>query len=139
MLEVSHSSCSMARSCPMKYKWRYVDGYKPIRKSTSLALGTVVHDAMDMFYSGMPENDISGYIIKTMNEQISSSSLTEQEDLQIIKHTALGMWEWFPYKNLTEFQEIKSEKEFKVPIGRKTLFVGKTDRIYKRDGKWWIG
>ena len=138
-LEISHSSCSMARSCPKKYEWRYVKGYKPIRKSTALALGSVIHEAFDKHYSN--EHDVIGYIVNTMKEQIANASLTEREDLEIIQWTALGMWENFPHKNLLEFQETKSEKEFKVHLGklRQVLFVGKSDRLVKKDGKWWVG
>jgi hypothetical protein len=139
MLEISHSSCSMARSCPMKYKWRYVDGYKPIRKSTSLVLGEVVHSAFDMFYNRFPEDEVTEYIKWTLDEKLANASLPEQEDLQIIKYTALGMWINYPHKNLLEFQEIKSEKEFKVPLSKDILLVGKSDRLIKKDGKWWVG
>lgn len=141
MLEISHSSCSTARSCPMKYKWHYLDGLTPIRKSTSLALGTIVHEAWDMFYNGFSEVEVSQYIKSSMDEKIANSSLTEMEDLEIIKWSALGMWESYPYKNLLEYQEIKSEKEFKVRIGkmRNVIFVGRSDRLIKKDGKWWVG
>lgn len=143
-IEISHSSISMARSCPKKYHWRYVEGLKPITKPVSLALGTVIHDAFDMFYTeskvGGYTPNIEVYIIKKMDEQIANSSLTEQEDLHIIKHTALAMWRYFPYKDLSEFQEIKSEKEFKVRLGnRKISLIGKSDRLLKREGKWWVG
>jgi len=141
MLEVSHSSCSMARSCPMKYKWRYVDGYKPIRKSTALALGTIIHSAFDMYYNRFSFDEVTNYIITTMDEQIANAGLPEQEDLKVIKYTALGMWVNAPNKNLLEFQEIKSEKEFRVRIGKMkgVIFRGKSDRLVKKDGKWWVG
>jgi hypothetical protein len=140
-LEVSHSSCSLARSCPKKYHWKYIEGLTPIRKSTALALGTVVHDAWDMFYQGRSEYDVTTHIITTMDEQILNSSLTEQEDLEIIKWTALGMWASFPHKNLLVYQDIRSEKEFKVRLGnmRNVLLVGRSDRLKKREGKWWVG
>jgi len=140
-LEISHSSSSMARACPMKYNWRYVQGYKPLRKSSALALGSVIHEAFDKYYQGDTDAGACRYIANTMDDQLSSASLTEREDLEKIKHTALGMWTNYPSKNLKEFQEIKSEKEFKVRLGklRNVLFVGKTDRLIKKDGKWWVG
>ena len=71
-----------------------------------------------------------------MDEQIANASINEQEDLEIIKWTALGMWVSFPRKDLTIFQETKSEKEFKVRLGnmRNVLFVGRSDRLIKKDG-----
>ena len=76
-----------------------------------------------------------------MDEQIANASINEQEDLEIIKWTALGMWVSFPRKDLTIFQETKSEKEFKVRLGnmRNVLFVGRSDRLIKKDGLWWVG
>ena len=96
---------------------------------------------MDMFYSGFNELEVSHYITTTMDEQIANASINEQEDLEIIKWTALGMWVSFPRKDLTIFQETKSEKEFKVRLGNmwSVLFVGRSDRLVKKDGLWWVG
>ena len=128
MLEVSHSSCSMARSCPMKYKLRYVDGYKPIRKSTALTLGEVLHLAFDKYYTGMSDSDVAKFIVDTMDEYIANASLTEREGFEVMKATLSGMWHFYPNKSLSQFSEIVSEKEFKIPFGD-TMFVGKSDRL----------
>jgi len=140
-LEISHSSCSMARQCPMKYYWKYIMGYKPILKPISMALGSIVHEAFDMYYKGFTSMETDKFIRDTMAQQIAEVSLPDQEDLQIVKYTALGMWNYYPNKNLSAYDEIKSEKEFKVKIDgmRNVLFVGKTDRLIKFNGKWWIG
>ena len=138
MLEVSHSSCSMARSCPMKYKLRYVDGYKPIRKSTALTLGEVLHLAFDKYYTGMSDSAVAKFIVDTMDEYIANASLTEREGFEVMKATLSGMWHFYPNKNLSQFSEIVSEKEFKIPFGD-TMFVGKSDRLLKYQGKWWVG
>ena len=140
-LEISHSSCSLARACPQKYKWHYIDGLRPIKKSNALTLGTIIHDAFDMYYKNFSFDDVTAYIRNTMDAQINSASLPDQEDLQVIKFTALGMWTNYPNLNLSEFQEIRSEEEFKVRLGnmRNVKFVGKSDRLVKKDGKWWIG
>lgn len=141
MLKISHSSASMARSCPKKYWWHYIKGLIPIRKSNALALGSVVHEAFDMYYNKFPNQEVVKYIIDTMNDQIANVTPDEQEDLTIAKYTALGMWEYFPNKNLAEWDEYRSEKEFEVRLGnmRNVKFVGRSDRLLKKDGKWWIG
>ena len=138
-LEVSHSSCSVARACPMKYKWRYVDGYKPIRKAIALTLGSITHEAFDLHYKN--RQNISNFIVEKMDNMISEAMLPDAEDLEVIKATSLGMWENFPFKNLVEFEEIQSEKEFRVPVSDmyNVTFVGKSDRLLKKDGQWWIG
>lgn len=143
MLKISHSSASIARNCPKKYEWRYIKGLIPIRKSNALALGSVVHEAFDMYYNGFDNKDVLTYIIGTMNKQISSVSPSEQEDLTIAKYIALGMWEHFPdrLRDLSQWEEHRSEKEFEVRLDkmRNVKFVGKSDRLLKKDGKWWIG
>ena len=139
MLEISHSSCSTARSCKKKYHWKYVEGYHPIRKSNALTLGEVLHEAFDKFYKGLPDMEVYKFISEKTAEQLASASLTEQEDIYIIGDTLLAMWHNYPHKDKSEFETILSELEFKVPFGKDTMFVGKTDRLVKKDGKWWVG
>lgn len=139
MLEISHNSCSIARACPMKYKWHYIDKLIPIKKPNAMALGSIVHEAFDMFYNGFSVDDVTKYITNVMDDQIAKASLPEQEDLIIIKYTALGMWINFPFKGLSEFKEIKSEEEFAVPMGDDVSFRGRSDRLVLKDSNWWIG
>ena len=138
MLEISHTACSMARSCQHKYKLRYVDGIKPLRKSEALAIGEILHQAFDRFYRGQTDKQVVAFITDTMDDQLLSSNSDTYEDLSVTKAILLGMWNNYPYKDLTQFEEIASEKEFRTALNDKVLYVGKIDRLVKKDGQWWI-
>lgn len=138
MLEISCNSMSIARSCWMKYKWRYVDRLTPIKKSTALSLGTVVHQAFDMYYNGFTNNEVTQFIINTMDEQIAKASPTEAEDLVVAKYTAMGMWMNYPTKDLTCFEEIKPELEFRIKIAPGVVFVGRVDGLVTHKGNRWV-
>lgn len=123
----------------MKYKFRYLDGLKPIKKSNSLNIGSVLHTAKDMYYNGFSDDEVTMHIVKDMDEQISSVGPEEREDLVVAKYTALGMWMNFPYKNLDFFQEIKSEKEERLKIAEDVTAVFKLDHDVKVNGLNFIG
>lgn len=140
MLEISNNSTSIMRSCQMKYRWNYIEGLKPIKKSAALSLGSVIHSAFDMFYCGFSHSDVLKYISDTMNDQISKASPTEVEEIVIIKYTLLGMWTSYPFK-LDGFTKIEPEKEFriKVPGTRGIEFVGRVDGLVTDiNGKMWV-
>ncbi|NDD52845.1 hypothetical protein EBZ39_03025 [bacterium] len=48
---LTNSSLSMFRQCERKYRYRYVDGLKPMCESSSLGFGTAFHVAMNNFWS----------------------------------------------------------------------------------------
>ncbi len=124
----------------MKYKWYYIDGLKPVKKSSSLSLGTILHQAFEMFYNRFTILDVVKYISDTMNEEIAKASPTEIEDLTITKYTLVGMWLHCPFK-LDGFTKIESEKEFRVrvPGTRGIVYVGKIDGLVTDiKGKIWI-
>ena len=137
MLEISINSTSIMRGCPMKYRWRYIDGLVPYKKSSQLSLGSVVHSAFNMYYNRFSDEEIVAYIAKTMYEEISKCSPSESEDLVISKYTALGMWMNYP-KDLSCFSSIKPEMEFRFPVVDDIEFVGKVDGLVEKDGKLWV-
>lgn len=130
MLEISNNSTSIMRSCQQKYKFTYIDGLKPIRKSSALTLGGVLHEAFDMYYNNFPTTDVLTYIHDTMNNQIAKSGPEELEDITINKYILTGMWGSYPFK-LDGFKKIEPEKEFriKVPGTKGIVFVGKVDGL----------
>ena len=139
ILEISNNSTSIYKSCPMKYYWRYLEGLVPFRRSSALSLGSIVHSAFDMYYSGFSADEVTAYIEKTADEQIASALPEMTEDLVVMKYTALGMWQNCP-KDLSVFEEIKPELELriKLPGTRGIKVVLKIDGLVKIDGKMWI-
>ena len=138
MLEISHNSMSIAKSCWRKYWWTYHEGLKPIKQSAALSLGSTIHAAFDMFYKGFPTLEVTQYISDTFDKQISDASPNDIEDLVISKYTALGMWMHYPTKDLNDFQSVESEREFKVRVQNGVYIVGKIDGIVKKDDVKWV-
>ncbi len=139
MLEVSHHSMSIFRSCPMKWKWHYVDRLTPKRTAPQLTLGQVIHEAFDMHYKAHQTSTILKYITKTYEGHIKNALPDDVERLIIDHKTALGMWLNYPEKRLN-FDEIRSEEKFKERINdlRGVHLVGRIDGLVRHNKSWWI-
>lgn len=140
MLEISNNSSSIMRSCQKKFYWHYIEGLKPMRKPTALSMGSVLHEAFDMYYNNFPVVDVLKYIKDTMDATISKQSPSEVEESILVKYILVGMWMSYPFK-LDQFSKIEPEKEFKVrvPGTRGILFVGKIDGLVTDlNGKMWV-
>ena len=139
MLELSHSSVSVYKSCPMRWKWRYQDGLKPKRTAPQLTLGQVLHKAFDLHFSNTPTHEILKFMTSRYNEEIPKASAEDHEQLILDHKTVLGMFLNYPNKNLN-FDEIKSEMEFSTRIDnlRGVTFRGRVDGLVKQQGVWWL-
>jgi len=138
MLEISHNSMSIAKSCWRKYYWTYHEGLKPTHSSSALSLGQTIHEAFDMFYKGFSSSEVTQYIIDKFDTDIANCSPNDVEDLVIARYTAIGMFSYFPTKDLTDFDKIESEQEFDVPVARGVRLVGKVDGLVEKDGVRWV-
>jgi len=140
MLKISHSSMSVARGCWKKYYWKYIEGLTPKRRSVALSLGSAVHTCFEKFYTGSSDSEIISYLQETFKEEISNASEYDVEALELAKYTALGMWLYYPYKDVTEFTTNVPEMEFETKIKglRNVRLVGRVDGLVEKDGKMWI-
>lgn len=139
-LEISHNATSIARGCWKKYYWTYDQGLVPRKKSTALTLGSIIHKAFELFYTGTFDSDVLQFILAEYKEELSKVDPFDREDLEISKYVAMGMWNYYPHKNLKEFDENIAEKEFNIPFGklRNIRFKGRMDGLIKLNGKWWV-
>ena len=137
MLEISNNSTSIYRSCPKKYYWRYLRGLVPFKRSTALSLGSIVHSAFDMYYSGASSDEVTKFIATTASEEIAKAPPEMSEDLLVMKYTALGMWLYYP-KDLSIFEDIQPELEVKIDFMDGVSLVLKLDGLLRRDGNMWI-
>jgi len=140
MLKVSNSSTSMFRTCPKKYYWHYIEGLTPKSKSLALTLGSALHQAFDAHYSqsGSPITQIRE-VYKEANAK-AANHFNQVEDLAVDENTAAAMWAYYPHKDLSQYEEIQSEKEFEIQFGklRSVRFVGRVDGLVKVKGLYWI-
>jgi len=136
-MDISNNSSSVALSCWKKFYWRYDQKLTPIRQSAALTLGSAVHEAFDQFYKGKSKQDTLLYIKRAFDSEIEQLAPEEQENMTIMKYTALGMFGHFPYFN-TVFEEQESEKEFRIKLCYGVYFTGRVDGLVKKDGVWWL-
>ena len=137
-MDISNNSSSVARSCWKKFYWRYNEKLTPIRQSPALTLGRVVHEAFDLYYTGTPVQDVILHIKKTFDEEIDKAAPDESEYLVIQKFTALGMFAHCNFLDTKKFEEIQSEKEFRVKLIPGVYFTGRLDGLVKKRGLWWV-
>lgn len=138
MLEVSHNSMSIAKSCWRKYYWTYHEGLRSIRTSSALTLGQTIHEAFDMHYKGFSSSEVTQYITDKFDKDISNASPNDVESLVISRYTALGMFGHYPTKDLTDFDKVESERQFDVSIAKGVRLVGKVDGLVEKDEAAWV-
>ena len=137
MFEVSNSSLSTYHSCPKKWYWNYVEGLKPRKVASALTLGLVIHEAQDRYFKSESIQSIRTWINKTYDDAISQAPWEDQEELFLGQKTALGMFLNFPYTQLT-FQQIQSEREFKVQLDTDVMYIGRADGLVMLNNRWWV-
>ena len=122
----------------MKYKWHYIDGYTPYKKSHHITLGSAIHSAFDMYYNNFSDAAVMAYAKNQINEEISKASPTEAEDLTLVKYIMVGMWANFP-KDLWTFAKIDPELKFRINLIDDIWFVGRIDGLVEDEsGKLWV-
>lgn len=122
----------------MKYKWHYIDGLTPYKKSHHLTLGSAIHSAFDMHYNKFSDTEVINRAKKTIDDEISQAGPQEAEDLHLVKYTLIGMWLSYP-KELSLFKEIKPELPFRIRLFDDIWFIGRVDGLVKDEhGKLWV-
>jgi hypothetical protein len=142
MFKISHHSASTASLCFKKYWWLYEKGLEPITHAPVLSIGSAVHKAFDMFAKGLDDGEILRVLTEDFDAEIAKAELVDQEDLRIAKWTALGMWQFNPYKKtyFEEFEEVYTEEKFEVPLAnlKGVRFIGRVDGRLKKEGDLWL-
>ena len=136
-MQVSYHATALARQCPMKYRFYYINRLEPIRKPLTLRLGSVIHDAFYKFYNNTSHKECLEFISDSYKDMISQAGGEDQEDLIVDRYKALGMFKFYP-SDLNLFEEITPEMEFKVPLSQTDNFMGRIDGLIRADDKYWI-
>ena len=140
MLEISHSSASVAEQCWKKWYFQYVMRLEPTKIAHHMYLGRVYHDALFLCNMGVPTNKITDFITDTFNDEMAKNEKADHEQLIINRHTVMGMFLSYPHKDLTQWQEMYPEEEFKCRLGnmRNVKFVGRVDGRVKWNDHYWL-
>lgn len=138
-MQITYTQTSYFKSCPAKYKFRYVDQLIPRKKDSTLLRGSVVHTAFEKYFNGSTKSEIIGYIQKTYDDAIAEATVEDEEDLIVSKYTSLGMFDFYPFGEM-EFQKVFPEEEFDVKIDalKGVRLYGKVDGRVLVRGKWWV-
>jgi hypothetical protein len=116
----------------------YIHNLEPINKPIAMQLGSIMHEAFDMYYKGFPEDEVEDYIVDQFEPLLAEADPYRQEDLTVAKFTALAAWNYFPKQWRDEYEELQSEVKFRVPLGNEVDLAGIIDGLVKKDGKWFI-
>ena len=81
---------------------------------------------------------VMAHLAKIFDDEIHNAAPEEAERIVISKYTALGMFAHFPFKDTTQFEELKSEMEFRIKLMRGVYFKGRIDGLVKKNGQWWL-
>jgi hypothetical protein len=116
----------------------YIRNLEPITKPIGMQLGTILHQAFDMYYNNFHEDEVEAYIVDQCDELIKEADPYKKEDFIIAKFTALGAWNYFPKQWRDEYEEVQSEINFNLPLSNGIDFCGIIDGLVKKDGNWFI-
>ena len=134
MLEISNNARSLT-SCWRLYKFYYIDKLVPRKKASHFILGSVVHKAFELSGLGHTDAEVLDHIKQTYEELLKTTELVDQEQVRLDMFTAMGMWAYYPYKDLSDYSEYIPEMEFSVKLKGKrgVRFVGRIDGLLKKD------
>lgn len=114
IIELSHSSTSVARQCWMKYYWAYIQQLRKKVATTAQSLGVTLHGCFEMRAKGAAEADIQAFIEKTFT--LLGATPEEEEKALISKLTIKGMWKNYPYDDSKDFSKIEAEQKFRTKL-----------------------
>lgn len=143
---ITHSSLECFKACRQKYKYRYMDGIVPKRKSAALEFGSAMHAVLEQYFNfikaaqvfdGMEPEDV----IRERCEQIVDDAGLETVETAKLMGLILGYISRWYKTDVEELDVIDVEKEFNNTKLLATInFVGKVDGLVRRksDGKYFI-
>jgi len=67
---LTHSAANMFKSCRFKYYLRYVMQLDKKDRPDYLWFGTIIHKALELYYSGVPVDEIENYIFKACQDKL---------------------------------------------------------------------
>ena len=141
---ITHSALSMFKSCRFKYYLRHVHQLDTIDRPDYLYFGTIIHKALEMYYSGTPFEDDSGEDVKDYLFKACQDKLWHQtEKLQELYAYAMmhGYVRKYPVGH-EPWEVVEVEPQFECALvnpktgrpSRKYRIAGKADMLVKMPG-----
>ncbi|MBI1374518.1 MAG: hypothetical protein GC159_17510 [Phycisphaera sp.] len=145
---LTYSALNTFRNCPRKYKHRYVDHIRRPQRPDALAFGSVIHGALERWYTLSPSTDPTARLFSTLDYIDGDFNNRAADPVQRHQHhLARAMFEGYAARYpKEEFEVVEVEKEFLCPIrnpdtGRVSqtfVMAGKADGIVKLNGELYL-
>lgn len=129
---LTYSALNTLRNCARKYKLRYVDGLTPRERAESLAFGSVIHEALQKWYT-LPQDDTR--LLKVL-EQIDAQFPGRASDPKQKRFWQLARAMFCGYAarySDEEFEVVEVEKEFQAEI--RNPDTGRASQTFNIAGK----
>jgi len=141
LLDFSYSRMDMFRTCPMKYKFRYVDKMKELPKGFFF-FGSAIHSALEFLYKGdspvfpTVEQVCSAFMEFWLSRPLSQQGFRTAEEADRKRDEGIAMLKEYYRVNKDSFKRaFLTERMFRFEIDG-LLVTAISDRIdYQGDGK----
>lgn len=140
----SFSRVKCFHQCPLRYRWRYLEGRKDAFRSIESFLGTTVHDVLEWLYSqrdsvGEPDESTMLETFARLwadgrDERVAIIRVGEEDDTYLrLGREMLSQFlrDTFARDRSTT---IALEQRLSVPLSSTVVFTGFADRIGRTDG-----
>lgn len=142
---LTYSALNCFRNCPRKYQLRYVEGLRRPERPDALAFGSVIHDALEMWYLLVGDANRLFKVLDFIDAQYPHRE--HDPDQRHRWHLARAMFQGYASRYPDEdFEVVEVEKEFTAEIrnpdtGRPSqtfVIAGKADGIVRLDGDLYL-
>ena len=76
---LTYSALNCFRNCPRKYKHRYVDSLRPVERPDTLSFGSVIHEALELWYGSVDQGDRLQTVLEYVDLQYPDREFDETE------------------------------------------------------------
>lgn len=118
MKELTNSARKEFQKCPRSYKFRYVDGIRPVESKTALSFGTAMHSLLEVYWKGLSENETD---IPTEDAvRTARDAAMDFTDDPFLRETLSALFDgyvnrWGEY-DCNTYATIAVEKRFNAPL-----------------------
>ncbi len=142
---LTYSALNTFRNCPRKYRLRYVDALRRPQAPEALAFGSVIHNALERWYTTSDGPTRLHAVLDYIDEQYPERA--HDPGVRHTWHLARAMFEGYAARHPDDpFEIVEIEKEFTAEIrnpdtGRASqtfVIAGKADGIVRLDGDLYL-
>ncbi len=129
---LTYSALNTFRNCPRKYKNRYVDNLRPRERSEALSFGSVIHNAIELWYRSVDDSNRLWAVLDFIDQSFPERAGDEIQRAHW--HLARAMITSYATRYATEdFSIVEVEKEFVGEI--RNPDTGRQSQTFRIAGK----